>query len=47
MPPSLPVLNATAAPVARLLAWIVFALMATATVYAAWIALANVHRIGV
>jgi hypothetical protein len=36
-----------AAPLARLLAWVVFALMVTATVYAGWIALANVHRIGV
>jgi hypothetical protein len=36
-----------AAPVARLLAWVVFALMAVATVYTAWIALANFHRIGV
>jgi hypothetical protein len=36
-----------AAPVARLLAWVVLALMAGATVYTAWIALANFHRIGV
>ena len=32
---------------ARTLAWVVFALMAAATVYTAWIALANFHRIGV
>jgi hypothetical protein len=32
---------------ARLLAWVVFALMAAATVYTAWIALTNFHRIGV
>ena len=31
----------------RILAWVVFALMAAATVYTAWIALANFHRIGV
>lgn len=36
-----------AAPVARLLAWVVLALMAAATAYTAWIALANFHRIGV
>jgi hypothetical protein len=34
-------------PLARLLAWVVFALMAAATVYTAWIALANFNRIGV
>ena len=32
---------------ARVLAWVVFGLMAAATVYTAWIALANFHRIGV
>lgn len=32
---------------ARLLAWIVFALMASATAYTAWIAVANFKRIGV
>jgi hypothetical protein len=31
----------------RLLAWIVLALMAAATVYTGWIAVANMHRIGV
>ena len=36
-----------AAPLARLLAWAVLALMAVATVYTAWIALANFNRIGV
>jgi hypothetical protein len=35
------------APLTRLLAWVVLALMATATVYTAWIAVANFHRIGV
>jgi hypothetical protein len=35
------------APLARLLAWVVFALMAAATAYTAWIAVANFHRIGV
>ena len=34
-------------PLARLLAWVVFALMAAATVYTAWIAVANFNRIGV
>ena len=34
-------------PVARALAWVVFALMAGATVYTAWIVLANFGRIGV
>jgi hypothetical protein len=34
-------------PVVRLLAWAVLTLMAAATVYTAWIALANFHRIGV
>ena len=33
--------------VLRLLAWLVLALMASATVYTAWIAVANFHRIGV
>ncbi len=36
-----------AAPLARLLAWVVLALMAVATVYTTWIALANFNRIGV
>jgi hypothetical protein len=31
----------------RLLAWIVLALMASATLYSAWIALVNFNRIGV
>jgi hypothetical protein len=31
----------------RLLAWLVLALMASATVYTAWIAVANFNRIGV
>jgi hypothetical protein len=35
------------APLVRILAWVVFALMILATVYTAWIALANYHRIGV
>ena len=35
------------APLARLLAWVVLALMAVATGYTAWIAIANFHRIGV
>ncbi|HWC01646.1 MAG TPA: hypothetical protein VHF87_02645 [Methylomirabilota bacterium] len=35
------------APLTRTLAWVVFALMAAATVYTAWIALANFNRIGV
>jgi hypothetical protein len=34
-------------PVVRAAAWVVLALMAAATVYSAWIALANFHRIGV
>ena len=34
-------------PAAKALAWVVFALMAAATVYTAWIALANFDRIGV
>lgn len=36
-----------ATPLVRILAWVVFALMAGATVYTAWIALVNFHRIGV
>jgi hypothetical protein len=32
---------------ARLLAWVVLALMAAATAYTVWIAIANFHRIGV
>jgi hypothetical protein len=39
--------DAGAAPLARLLAWVVFALMVAAAGYAAWIALANFNRIGV
>jgi hypothetical protein len=39
--------RAAAAPVARLLAWVVLGLMAAATAYTAWIAVANFHRIGV
>ena len=35
------------APLTRLLAWVVLALMAAATVYTAWIVLANFDRIGV
>ena len=31
----------------RAAAWVVLALMAAATLYSAWIALANFHRIGV
>jgi hypothetical protein len=34
-------------PLARLGAWVVFALMAAATAYTVWIALANFKRIGV
>jgi hypothetical protein len=33
--------------VTRALAWLVLALMAAATVYTGWIALANFNRIGV
>jgi hypothetical protein len=36
-----------APPLVRILTWVVFALMAAATVYTAWIALANFNRIGV
>lgn len=32
---------------ARILAWVVLALMAGAMLYTGWIALANFHRIGV
>jgi hypothetical protein len=35
------------APLARILAWVVLALMTVATVYTAWIALVNFNRIGV
>jgi hypothetical protein len=35
------------AAVVRLLAWVVLAVMAAATAYTAWIALANFNRIGV
>jgi hypothetical protein len=35
------------APLTRALAWLVLALMAAATVYSGWIALANFNRIGV
>jgi hypothetical protein len=34
-------------PLARLLSWVVLALMAAATAYIVWIAVANFHRIGV
>jgi len=34
-------------PLNRLLAWIVLALMAAATLYTGWMAVANYHRIGV
>lgn len=34
-------------PLARFLAWVVLALMAAASAYTAWIAMANFHRIGV
>jgi hypothetical protein len=39
--------SGASSPVARLLAWVVLALMAVATAYTAWIAVANFHRIGV
>jgi hypothetical protein len=39
--------DAGAAPLARLLAGLVLALMAAAAGYAAWIVLANYNRIGV
>ena len=35
------------AAVVRVLAWVVLAVMAAATVYTAWIALGNFNRIGV
>jgi hypothetical protein len=35
------------APLARVLAWVVLALMAAATLYTAWIAVANFGRIAV
>jgi len=35
------------APLARVLAWVVLALMVAATVYTGWIAVANSGRIGV
>jgi hypothetical protein len=35
------------APLARVLAWVVLALMAVATLYTGWIAVANFGRIGV
>jgi hypothetical protein len=34
-------------PLARAAAWVVLALMASATLYGGWIALTNFHRIGV
>lgn len=34
-------------PLARALAWVILALMAAATLYTGWIAVANFHRIGV
>jgi hypothetical protein len=34
-------------PLVRLLSWVVLALMAAATTYTVWIAVANFHRIGV
>jgi hypothetical protein len=34
-------------PLARLLAWLVLALVAAATGYTVWIAAVNFHRIGV
>lgn len=37
----------TSAPLVRMLAWVVLALMGAAVVYAGWIAVANFHRIGV
>ena len=37
----------TSSALSRLLAWIVLALMASATLYSAWIALVNFNRIGV
>jgi hypothetical protein len=34
-------------PLAKLLSWVVLAVMAAAAAYTVWIALANFHRIGV
>jgi hypothetical protein len=34
-------------PLARLLSWVVLAVMAAAAAYTVWIAFANFHRIGV
>jgi hypothetical protein len=34
-------------PLVRALAWVVLTLMAVATLYTGWIAIANFHRIGV
>jgi hypothetical protein len=34
-------------PLARAAAWVVLALMASATLYGGWIVLTNFHRIGV
>jgi hypothetical protein len=45
MPPKVESENSAALP--RLLAWIVLALMAVSTIYTAWIAVLNFHRIGV
>jgi hypothetical protein len=39
--------RATSPLLMRLLAWVVLALMAVATIYTGWIALANWNRIGV
>jgi hypothetical protein len=39
--------HAAAPPLLRLLGWLVLALMAAATAYTAWIAVANFDRIGV
>ena len=39
--------SAGSAPLTRLLAWVMLALMAAASAYTAWIAAANFHRIGV
>lgn len=36
-----------AAPLPKLLAWVVLALMIVASAYTVWIALANLYRIGV
>jgi hypothetical protein len=37
----------SSSPLNRILAWIVLGLMAAATAYTAWIAVANFNRIGV